>query len=251
MEIAIIGYGRMGREIERLAKERGHGVRSIIDPVAAGAGFRDITREALEGVDVATEFTSPQSAVANIEKAAGLGVNMVVGTTGWSGETTKVRKIVEDSGIGLVHAPNFSVGINLFYEIVKHASRIFNKVDDYDVFCHEWHHKGKLDSPSGTARKIADAVVSEMKRKDAPVYECLNRMREPGEMHVSSTRGGWVPGTHEVVFDSEFDSIELTHRARSRSALAAGALRAAEWIIGRKGFYDFGDFLNEMLGLSG
>jgi 4-hydroxy-tetrahydrodipicolinate reductase len=247
MEIAIIGYGRMGKEIERLAPQRGHNVRSIIDPAVEGALFKEITSESLEGVDVAIEFTSPEAAVPNIQKVANLGVHMVVGTTGWSDEVKKGRKIVEDSGIGLVYAPNFSVGINLFYEIVEHASRLFNKIDDYDVFCHEWHHKGKVDSPSGTARKIADAVVSEMNRKEAPVYECLNRRREPGELHVSSTRGGWVPGTHEVVFDSEFDSVELTHRARSRGALAAGALQAAEWIAGKKGFYEFGDFLREKL----
>lgn len=249
MEIAIIGYGRMGHEIERLAVQRGHRVGSIIDPAAEGALFKEITAESLEGVDVAIEFTSPKTAVANIEKAAALGVNMVVGTTGWSDEVKKVKKIVEDAGTGLVYAPNFSVGINIFYEIVKKASRIFNKLDDYDVLCHEWHHKGKVDSPSGTARKIADAVVSEMSRKDSPVFECLNRRREDAELHVSSTRGGWVPGTHEVVFDSEFDSVELTHRARGRGALAAGALQAAQWIKGRKGFFEFGDFLRERLGL--
>jgi len=132
---------------------------------------------------------------------------------------------------------------------VKHASRLFDKLDDYDAFCHEWHHKGKVDSPSGTARKIADTVVSEMKRKASTVFECLGRRREDAELHVSSTRGGWVPGTHEVVFDSEFDSVELTHRARSRGGLAVGAMHAAEWIVGKKGLYEFSDYVREMLGI--
>jgi 4-hydroxy-tetrahydrodipicolinate reductase len=249
MKIAIIGYGRMGREIKKRAQEHGIEVVSVIDPVAVGVPFKDITSESLEGADVAIEFTSPEAAVSNIEKAAKLGVNMVVGTTGWTGDVKKVRKIVEDSGIGFIYAPNFSVGVNVFYEVVKHASILFDKLEDYDVLCHEWHHKGKVDSPSGTARKIAQTVLSEMKRKDLTVYQCLNRKRESGELHVSSTRGGWVPGTHEVVFDSEFDSIELVHRARNRDGLAAGALKAAGWIEGKKGFYEFADFLQETLGL--
>lgn len=247
MKIAIVGYGRMGREIERLALARGHEVVSIVDPVAEGAQHKDITPESLAGADVAIEFTSPASAVSNIEKTAKVGVNMVVGTTGWTEQVKEVRKLVEDSGIGFVYAPNFSLGVNVFYEIVKTASRLFNKLDEYDVLCHEWHHKGKVDSPSGTARKIADTVISEMGRKKGPVFDCLNRGRDESELHVSSTRGGWVPGTHEVVFDSEFDSVELVHRARNRGGLAAGALRAAEWIAGKKGFFEFADYLKETL----
>ena len=249
MKIAIVGYGRMGKEIERLALARGHEVVSIIDPVAEGVQHKDITAESLAGADVAIEFTSPASAVPNIEKTAKLGVNTVVGTTGWMDHVKEVRKLVEDSGIGFIYAPNFSLGVNVFYEVVKTASRLFDKLDEYDVFCHEWHHKGKVDSPSGTARKIADAVISEMGRKKGPVFDCLNRGREESELHVSSTRGGWVPGTHEVVFDSEFDSVELVHRARNRGGLAAGALRAAEWIAGKKGFFEFADYLKETLQL--
>ena len=239
MKIAIIGYGRMGREIERLAAQRGHTVCSTIDPAAEGATAGEITRDSLKDADVAVEFTNPGAVVPNIEKTAKLGVNMLVGTTGWTEKFKEVRGIVEESGIGLIHAPNFSVGVNVFYEIVKHASKLFRQLEDYDVLCHEWHHRGKVDSPSGTARKIADTVISEMGRKTKPVYECLNRKPDETELHVSSTRGGWMPGTHEVVFDSEFDSVELTHRARTRGGLAAGALQAAEWIAGKKGFYDF------------
>jgi 4-hydroxy-tetrahydrodipicolinate reductase len=249
MKIAIIGYGRMGREIERLAHARGHEVVSIIDPAIEDARHNGITAQSLEGAEVAIEFTNPASAVPNIERTAKLGVNMVVGSTGWTDHVKEVRKIVEDSGIGFIYAPNFSLGVNVFYEIVKTASRLFDKLEEYDVLCHEWHHKGKVDSPSGTARKIANAVISEMKRKKGPVFECLNRGRDESELHVSSTRGGWVPGTHEVVFDSEFDSVELVHRARSRGGLAAGALRAAEWIAGKKGFYEFADYLKEALRL--
>jgi 4-hydroxy-tetrahydrodipicolinate reductase len=238
MKIAIIGYGRMGREIEQSALLRGHEVVSIIDPAAEGATHTEVTARSLAGADVAIDFTAPKAVVPNIEKVAAHNVNMVVGTTGWSDEVRLAKEVVESSGIGFIWAPNFSIGINVFYEIIKHASRLFNKLEEYDVLCHEWHHKGKLDSPSGTARKIADTVD-----------ECLNRMMEPGELHVSSTRGGWMPGTHEVIFDSEFDSIELVHRARTRGGLVAGALRAAEWIKDRKGFFEFTDYLHEVLGL--
>ncbi len=249
MEMAIIGYGRMGREIERLASERGHRVRSIIDPVAQGAAFREITPESLAGVEVAVEFTSPDAALANIQRVAQSGVNMVVGTTGWYADIGRARTLVEEAQTGLIYAPNFAIGAGAFYEIVKFAAQVFDNLEDYDAYCHETHHCGKADSPSGTARRIGELLVEKISRKEAPVYESLNRRREPGELHVSSTRGGWVPGTHEVVFDSEFDSVELVHRARSRGGLAAGALRAAEWIVGRKGFYEFSDFLRETLGL--
>ncbi len=249
MEIAIIGYGRMGKEIEHLAPRRGIGVRSTIDPREQGARFKEITEEALEGVEVAVEFTGPQAAVSNIQKAAELGVNLVVGTTGWHGEIKKVRAIVEETGIGFIHASNFSVGVNVFYEIVRSASKIFNKLTDYDVYCHETHHFGKADSPSGTARKIGQILLDNIARKEEALYNCLDRKRHPEELHVSSTRGGWVPGTHKVVFDSEFDSVERVHRTRSRRGLAAGALRAAQWISGKKGFFELSDLLRETLGL--
>lgn len=247
MEIAIIGYGRMGREIERLAPQRGINVRSIIDPVAQGAQFKEITPEALQGVDVAIEFTSPEAALANIEKVAGLGVNMVVGTTGWYESLDRVRGIVEKAQIGFIYAPNFAIGVNVFYEIVACAAKLFDKLEDYDIYCHETHHSGKADSPSGTAKKLGEILLANLKRKETAVYDCLHRKRGPGELHVSSTRGGRVPGTHEVVFDSEFDSVELVHRGRSRGALAAGALQAAQWIKDKKGFFGFSDFLRERL----
>jgi len=249
MNIAIIGYGRMGKEIRRLASDRSHVISSIIDPVADGATHGEITKESLNGADVAIEFTGPDFAVANIEKTAKLGVNMVVGTTGWGESLSTVEKIIESTGTGLIHAPNFSVGVSVFYEIVKRASWIFDKLDDYDVFCHEWHHKGKVDSPSGTAKKIAETVLSVMKRKSGVVFERLDRKRADSELHVSSTRGGWVPGTHEVVFDGEFDSVELVHRARNRGGLASGVLHVAEWIKGKKGFFEFSDYLKDFLGI--
>jgi len=172
---------------------------------------------------------------------------MVVGTTGWYDNVDRVRALVEKAKTGFIYAPNFSLGISAFYEVVKSAAQVFDKLEDYDVYCHETHHCGKVDSPSGTAKRIGEILIENIKCKKTPVYDCLDRKRKPEELHVSSTRAGHVPGTHEVVFDSEFDSVELVHRSRSRGGLAAGALMAAQWIVGRKGFYEFSDFLRDTL----
>jgi 4-hydroxy-tetrahydrodipicolinate reductase len=237
----------MGKEIVRLAPSQNLSVVATIDPSAPEAQFDRIAPEALESADVVLEFTTPDAVLQNIQVICRLGKNLVVGTTGWYEQLGLVKELVEDTGVGLVYSPNFSLGVNIFYRIVSVAARLLGQTDQYDPFCHEFHHRGKQDSPSGTAKRLAQIIVEEMKGKAVAVFETLNRKIAPREFHVTSTRAGYYPGTHIVGFDSEFDTIELIHTLRSRSALALGALKAAQWIKGRKGIFSFSDLLAEQL----
>jgi 4-hydroxy-tetrahydrodipicolinate reductase len=248
MNIAIIGYGRMGHEIERAAKEKGITIKSIIDPASEGATHAEISEEALRDVDVAIDFTHPEAVIENIKKVAALGKNMVVGTTGWYDKMDEAKSIVEEANTGLIWSGNFSLGVNIFFRIVGNAANIIDKFDDYDVFVHEFHHNQKADSPSGTALMIGKLLISSIQRKDKIVTEELKRKIEPNELHVSSTRGGSIPGTHIVGFDSKADTIELKHVARSRQGFAVGALRAAEFIKGKKGFFDIDSMMKGIIG---
>lgn len=201
MKIGLFGHGNMGTEVERLINESG---KHQIVPV--------------EESDVVVDFTSPEIVLENIKRAASLGKNMVVGTTGWYEHLSEVEKIVKEAGIGLIYAQNFSVGANIFFQMIAHAAKLFNKFEGYDTYGLEIHHKGKKDSPSGTALRIA---------------------REINGLQFTSVRAGRNPGFHQVVFDSPADSITLSHQAHNRSGFAAGALLAAEFIQGKKGLYTF------------
>ncbi len=245
MKISIVGYGRMGHEVERLAKARGIEVVSIIDPTDANATAKNITRESVSGADVLVDFSAPATSVDNIRSAAALGKNMVVGTTGWYNSLEEVKNIISRSGTGFIYSPNFSIGVNLFLKIVEHSARLFDKAKDYDAFVFESHHNQKIDSPSGTAKAIADIMLKNMERKKKAIFEKLDRKILPEELHVASVRAGYIPGTHVVGFDSEADTIELKHTARSRAGFALGALVAAEWIKDRKGFYTMQDFMSD------
>ena len=244
MNIAIIGYGKMGREIERLAKDRGINIVSIIDSNDPNAQYREINDESLNGADVCIDFTHPSSILENIKKTAALGKNMVVGTTGWYDQAGEVKKIVEEAGTGLIWSGNFSIGVNIFFKIIEDSAKIIDKFDDYDIFVHEFHHNQKADSPSGTAAMIGKILIGNIQRKSKIVTEEVKRRIEPNELHISSTRAGKIFGTHIVGFDSDADSIELKHTAKGRQGFASGAVMAAEWINGKKGFYG----INAMLG---
>lgn len=247
MKIALSGYGRMGHLIEQLALKRGDEVISTIDPAAPQAQSKYINAATLEGVDVVIDFSIPSAAVENIINCAKAGKNIVVGTTGWYEEKEAVRKIVEEAGIGFIWSGNFSTGVNLFFKIVKDASALFNLFTDYDPFIHEYHHNKKADSPSGTASMLGDIVLNEIERKKEKVTESLKRVIRPEELHISSTRGGSIPGTHIVTFDSPVDTIELKHTARGREGFASGALAAARWIKGRKGFFSIDDMMKDII----
>jgi 4-hydroxy-tetrahydrodipicolinate reductase len=233
MKIALIGYGKMGRLVEQVAQREGWEVGPILD-VADNAAGRGITAASMAGVDVALDFSQPVAVVDNVEAVALAGVNLVVGTTGWGQERSRVERLVREAGIGLVHASNFSVGMNLFFEIVSCAARTVGKVPQYQPYLVEEHHRAKLDAPSGTALRLLEMMKPHL-NGPAPA--------------IASVRAGFIPGNHVVGFDSEADTIVLEHRARNRQGFAEGAILAAKWVAGKKGCYDFRDIFGEILGL--
>jgi len=233
MKIALLGYGKMGRLVEAIAVREGWEVGPKLD-IGENAGGSGITASSMAGVDVALDFSQPDAVLPNIEAAARAGVNLVVGTTGWAEARSRVECMVLESGIGLVHASNFSVGMNLFFEIVSGAARIVGKIPQYDPYLAEEHHRAKKDAPSGTALQLLELMKPYL-NGPAPAIAC--------------TRAGFIPGNHAVGFDSEADTIVLEHRARNRQGFAEGAVLAARWIAGRKGFYDFRAVFREILGL--
>jgi 4-hydroxy-tetrahydrodipicolinate reductase len=244
VRIGVIGYGKMGQLIEQIALEQGHEVNAIIDPLKGTV----ISKESLKDVDVCIDFSLPQTAISNIEKLAKLGKNIVVGTTGWYNEMGAVKKIVTENNIGLIWSGNFSLGVNALFKIIKNSSKIFNKLENYDIMVHEFHHKNKADSPSGTAKMIAQRIIENVDRKDTIITNDLQRKIKENELHVSSTRGGSIPGTHLVLFDSDEDTIELKHTARSRVGFAVGAIKAAEFLNGKKGFFSIDDLMKDIFG---
>jgi 4-hydroxy-tetrahydrodipicolinate reductase len=227
MRIAIVGYGKMGRMIERIAAARGHEVvaRFDIDNNRDGGG---LTAENLKGVDAAIEFSTPETAVENLRRLIELRIPAVAGATGWYARLDEIKKLAADHGSSLVFSSNFSVGMNLFFRIVREASELFARHDQYDPFLVEAHHKFKKDAPSGTALGIAK-LMRESYGDRAP--------------EAVAIRVGHIPGTHEVGFDSEADTITLTHTARSREGFAAGAVLAAEKIVNKQGVYEFSELL--------
>jgi len=242
MNIALIGYGKMGREVEAVAKEKGIKVARIFEQDNNTGGI-GLTAETLKGVDVCIDFSTPAAVVANIEAAVGCGKNIVVGTTGWYNRLDHVRKLVKEQKVGFLYAANFSLGVNIFSQIVMDASHLFEKYSEYDVALHEVHHRGKADSPSGTALSLGATILQSLRRKSELFGEMSKGPLKEQQLHVSSTRVGTVMGKHSVIFDSESDSIELVHTAKSRHGFALGAVVAAEWLKGKKGFYTMRDVI--------
>ena len=247
MKIALIGYGKMGKEVERVAKLRGHAVCAIVDLSAAGATHKviDDGGSCFKDADVVIDFTVPSAVVGNIRRVTAAKKNMVVGTTGWYDGMTEAKQLVGAAGTGFIYSSNFSIGVNAFYRVVEAAARLINKVPEYDVFGYELHHNQKLDSPSGTAKSIAEILLKNIGRKKQAQYGKLDRKINPEELHFASVRAGSIPGTHVVGFDSEADTIELKHTARSRAGFALGAVMAVEWLKGRKGFFTMNDFISD------
>ena len=250
LNIAIIGYGKMGKTIESIAEKKGITVKSIIDPMIEKKGkmHKEINKESLEGVDVCIDFTHPDAVISNIKKAAALKKNLVIGTTGWYSKDAEVKKIVKETGIGFIYAHNFSIGVNLFFRVTADASKLMNKFPQYDICAYELHHSQKVDSPSGTAIKLGEILLENIDRKKKIVTERLDRKINPDELHFGSVRGGTFPGTHVISFDSEVDNIELKHTAKGRTGFAEGALDAALWIKGKKGYYKIDDMIDAIIG---
>src|SRR4051812_37096601 len=223
--LAIIGMGKMGRAIEQLASERGMDVVARIDP--NGGDAPTVTKASLRGADVAVEFSVPAAAVRNIQAALDAGCPIVVGTTGWYESRAELETLCKKTNGALLIAPNFSVGVAAFSEIVKAAAAAFKRVPGFDAHMTETHHSAKKDAPSGTAANLAK-LVSPIMGKDVP---------------ITSVRVGAVPGTHELIFDGPFEQIRLTHEARDRRVFADGALLAAKWLVGKHGVFTMSDVL--------
>ncbi len=244
LKIALIGYGRMGKLIEQIALQNNCEIVAKIDPILGN----DITADTVADADVCIEFSTPDAAFANIQKLIKLSKNVVTGTTGWFDELDKIKLLVEDAGTGFIYGSNFSVGMNLFFSIVESTAKLMNRIEDYDLYGLEMHHKNKKDSPSGTAKVLSEIILKNIDRKNFAQYEKLDRKIEKDEFHFSSIRCGDIPGMHSISFDSEADTIELKHTARNRNGLALGAIRAAKWINNKTGFYNFTDKLDEIIG---
>jgi 4-hydroxy-tetrahydrodipicolinate reductase len=227
MNLAIVGYGKMGRLVEQLAPEYDFQVGLKLDEYN-NAKFEGVTPENFRGVDVAIDFSIPSAVAENVERISKLGVNLVVGTTGWLDRLDHVKATVASAGIGLVWSPNYSIGMNVFSRLVREAASLLKDEANYGAGAWEIHHSTKKDAPSGTLLKL----VEEMKRAG---YE--------RRIDVSSSRAGTHPGTHEIGFDSAADTITLHHAARSREGFARGALKAAQWVAGKTGFFEFSDIL--------
>ncbi len=243
MKIALLGYGKMGREVEAVAQAAGHTVVAKFDV------DRPATLDTLRvfRTEVAIDFSQAVAIERNVELCANAGIPIVIGTTGWDNAKESVRKRVEAAGIGCVTGSNFSIGVNLFLAIVRDAAKLLDSAG-YDAYILEAHHRAKKDYPSGTALRLSEAVLAGMKSKTRAISELTQGQAIAKDaLLISSIRSGAITGTHTVGFESEDDTIELTHRARSRRGFATGAVKAAEWIRGKKGFYTFEEHLNEVL----
>jgi 4-hydroxy-tetrahydrodipicolinate reductase len=233
MKIALLGYGKMGREIESIAVAQGDTVAKVFE---LGS---EVQADALGDVDVCIDFSIPEAVMSNIRAALAAKRDIVVGTTGWYQHLPELKSAVKDSG--LLYSANFSLGMNLFFRMARHAAELMNRATEYDPYVHEIHHRQKVDSPSGTALRLAEILVASIDRKTEVLTRPPEGKIRPQALHVSSTRAGVVAGTHTVAFDSEADLIELHHVAKTRRGFALGALTAARWLKGRKGIYTMDD----------
>lgn len=230
MNLAIVGYGKMGRLVEQLAPRYGFEVTRTLNS-ENNRGFEGLYAETFREVDAAIEFSTGAVAPENIIRLARLGVNVVTGTTGWFGEIDRVRKAVEEAGTGCVWSPNFSVGVHVFTQIIVRAAELLEAEPEYGAWAWEIHYLAKKDAPSGTLRALVDT---------------MRRSGYTREIDESSSRAGSQPGTHEIGWDSPGDTITIRHTARSRDGFARGALRAARWVAGKKGFFDFRNIVSEL-----
>jgi 4-hydroxy-tetrahydrodipicolinate reductase len=211
---------------------------------------KTLTEKIAGGSDIAMEFSHAEAVLENARSYARAGLSAVVGTTGWFAKLDELKKILDGAKIGYLYGSNFSIGAHLFFALAAAAVELANPCPEYDIMGWEVHHRRKKDSPSGTALTLARIVTGRSVRKTKVVTERLDRAPEPDELHFASVRGGEEPGTHTILLDSAYDTIELTHRARSRGGLALGAVRAAEWMAGaspKKGLFEVNDFIHDIL----
>ena len=237
MKIALIGYGKMGKEIEKVARSRGHEIVCIIDI----NNQDDFESEAFKSADVAIEFTNPMVAYSNYMKAFKAGVKLVSGSTGWMAEHgEEIKKLCTEEGKTLFWSSNFSLGVSIFSALNKYLAKIMNQFPAYDVTMSETHHIHKLDAPSGTAITLAEGIIENVDRKDRWTLETAE---QPTDLPIHAIREGEVPGIHEVTYESDVDYISIRHDAKSRAGFALGAVVAAEFTAGKKGFLGMDDML--------
>ena len=230
MRLLVVGHGRMGRLVEALAPAYGFEVAGVLDRAASDEG-RGATAERWEAVPVAVDFSTPEATLATAPRLAALGISLVVGTTGWQARENELREAVVRSGVGAVVAANFSLGANVLEALSETTGRLLAGSESFGAFIHEAHHAAKKDAPSGTALALRRAV---------------ERSGFPRPVDMSSTRAGFIPGTHTVGFDGQAETLELVHTVRDRATFAHGALAAARWVVGRKGWFT----MRDVLGLS-
>jgi 4-hydroxy-tetrahydrodipicolinate reductase len=233
MKIALIGFGKMGREIDALAREQGDTIGRVFEIDSP------VRPNDLDDIDVCIDFSTPDSVVANISCAVEARKDIVVGTTGWDQHLPQIRTMVKDSG--LLYSSNFSIGMNIFFRIAASAAELMRKSSQYDPYIEEIHHRQKADSPSGTALSLGRILLERIDRKKGILSHPPEGKIPPDQLHISSIRAGTVTGIHTVGFDSEADLIELRHTAKNRRGFALGALTAARWLHGRKGIYTMDD----------
>lgn len=239
MKIALIGYGKMGKTIHRIAEERGHEIVSIIDIDNLDGFDTDNFRSA----DVAIEFTTPASAVENYKKAFAQGVKVISGSTGWTAQLPEIKEMCQTQDCTFFWTSNFSLGVNLFFTLNKYLSSLMNKFEGYRPSMNEIHHIHKLDHPSGTAITLAEGIIEKVERIDNWTEETP----EANELFINHEREGEVPGTHIISWESNVDSITIEHKAKSREGFALGAVIAAEWVSTRKGFLTMDEMMKQLI----
>ena len=236
MNIALIGYGKMGHEIEKIALKRGHNIVSIIGM----NNLEEFNSPAFKSADVAIEFSTPDSAIQNYRKCFEVGVAVVAGTTGWLEHLDEVKRACAEQGKTFFYASNYSLGVNIFFALNKYLAKIMNNYPSYEVKMEEVHHIHKLDAPSGTAITLAEDLIKEVDRKERWSLEVEEKQTD---LPIHCIREGEVPGIHEIIYESEADIISIKHDAKSRVGFALGAVLAAEFTNGKKGFLGMGDML--------
>ena len=240
MKIAIVGYGAMGKEIEAVAEKQNIIIKNIFDidtPINENENY---------DFDVAIEFSNPDAVLNNVKLLAQKGKHIVIGTTGWTDKIEIVKKYAEKYNIGIIWSSNFSIGMQVFYRIVNEASKLINNFEIYDAFISEMHHKNKKDAPSGTAISLANIMLQNLQTKNKILTENINRKIHSNELQITSIRGGNIAGEHNIYFDSEVDTIKLTHNAKNRTGFAIGSIQAAKYIFNKKGFYNFENILGDI-----
>ncbi|MFZ4562647.1 MAG: 4-hydroxy-tetrahydrodipicolinate reductase [Bacteroidales bacterium] len=240
MKIALLGYGKMGQEIEKLALKRGHDIVLTLNNLEDWENDGDRLSEA----EVAIDFSTPVSIVENIYHCFDANVPIVVGTTGWLDDLDQIRHDCHERKQSLFFSPNYSIGVNLFFDLNRYLAELMSKWENYAISIEETHHIHKQDSPSGTAIVLANDIIRHSERKEKWVHETVEN---PEELGIKSYRTDNVPGTHVVRYESEEDNIEIIHTAKSRRGFAMGAIMAAEWLGGKKGFFDMKNLLESQI----